>query len=188
MVRQMTRRSKKSKPSWGGGGFAALPHHVIESSKFAMLSPQATKLLIDLLAQYKGSNNGDLCAAMTTLKPRGWKSSESLQRAKRELVQTGFLVVSRKGGRHKPDLYAITFYRVNECLEKNGVSKIEISPTLSPTNDWLRDTSPPNLDDARKRKKKADLIELQAHLDKNPDDPYAEHIKLGIRTLKAQIN
>ena len=184
----MTRRSKKNAPSWGGGGFAALPHHVLESSKFAMLSSQATKLLIDLLAQYKGKNNGDLCAAMTLLKKRGWRSSESLQRAKQELLHTGFIVVSRKGGRHKPDLYAITFYRINECIEKSGLSKIEISPTFSPSNDWLRDMPAPNLADARKRKKKADLVELQNYLDKNPDEPYAEHIRLGIKTLKAQIN
>ena len=181
-------RHKKQKSNWGGGGFAALPHRVLASPKFATLSPQATKLLIDLVAQYTGFNNGDLCAAMTVMRARGWRSDGALQRAKQELLQAGFMMVSRKGGRHRPDLLAVTFYNVNDCLDKNGLSKLEINPTHAPTNDWLRDTPVPNIDEARKRKKKAELIELQDYLNRHPDAPYADNMRLGVKTLQAQIN
>ena len=40
------------------------------------LSPRATKLLIDLLAQYRGYNNGDLCAPLSLMRERGWNSSD----------------------------------------------------------------------------------------------------------------
>ena len=63
------------------GGFVPLPHAVIRSQGFSKLSPYAIKLLIDLLAQYKGDNNGDFSAAWTLMEPRGWKSKETLHKA-----------------------------------------------------------------------------------------------------------
>ena len=39
-----------------------MAHQVIRSRGYAELSPYAIKLLNDLLSQYSGKNNGDLCA------------------------------------------------------------------------------------------------------------------------------
>ena len=42
-----------------GGGFVALPHAVIRSHSYSLLSAHAIKLLFDQLAQYNGGNNGE---------------------------------------------------------------------------------------------------------------------------------
>lgn len=175
-------KPRKDKPSarWGGGGFNAFPHRVLASEKFAMLSPQATKLLLDLLSQYRGNNNGDLCAAMTLMALRGWKSKSGLESAIKELLRTGFLVLSQQGGRHKPSLYALTFYTIDECVDKRGISKHDLRPTGSPNNEWLRNTSAPDLKEAQKRKKQADIIELKDHLQANPNEKYADNYRKAI--------
>lgn len=46
-----------------GEGFVALPYSVLNSPLFVALSPYAVKLLIDVAAQYRGDNNGDLSIA-----------------------------------------------------------------------------------------------------------------------------
>jgi hypothetical protein len=95
------------------GGFVALPHPVIRSAQFACLSPNALKLLLDLLSQYRGDNNGDLCATWTVMKQRSWKSRSTLYKAQRELEGGRWIVRMRQGGRHAPNLFAVTFFTLD---------------------------------------------------------------------------
>ncbi len=93
-----------------GGPFLALPRDLIEHPAFLRLSAYAKALLIDLGAQYRGDNNGDLCCAWKVMQPRGWRSEATLHKAKRELLDGGFLFEARKG--HRPNvcgLYALTW-------------------------------------------------------------------------------
>jgi hypothetical protein len=53
-------------------------------------------LLFDLLAQYRGNNNGDLCAAWKLMQPRGWKSEEISHKAKLQLLDAGLMVETAK--------------------------------------------------------------------------------------------
>jgi hypothetical protein len=93
-----------------GEGFVALPYSVLNSPLFIALSPYAVKLLIDVAAQYRGDNNGDLCTAWKLMKPRGWRSEATLHKAKRELLAAGFLYESRKGRRPNVcSLFALTW-------------------------------------------------------------------------------
>ena len=189
-------KPRKEKPSakWGGGGFNAFPHRVLASEKFATLSPQATKLLIDLLSQYRGSNNGDLSAAMSLMEVRGWKSKAGLANALKELLDTGFMILTRQGGRNSPNLYALSFYAIDDCLDKQGFSKFDpdlgIKSAASPRNDWLRDTPAPDLEkakaEAKNRKKQADIIELKNHLKANPNDKYADNYRKAIEAYERQ--
>jgi len=50
-------RYKEAQAKREPGGFAALPYVVLRSDSLASLDPYASKLLLDLLAQYKGDNN-----------------------------------------------------------------------------------------------------------------------------------
>jgi hypothetical protein len=80
-------------------------------------------LLFDLLAQYRGNNNGDLCAAWKLMQPRGWKSEETLHKAKLQLLEAGLMVETRKGARpNKASLYALTWYSLDECGGKLDIS------------------------------------------------------------------
>lgn len=108
------------------GGYVPLPHVVLRSAQFATLSARATKLLLDLLAQYRGDNNGDLCGAATLMQARGWRSNAGLAQALRELEHRRFIICTRQGGRHRASLYGVTFYSIDWCggkLEINAPSR-----------------------------------------------------------------
>ena len=79
-----------------GGGFVPLPFAVLRSQSFTRLSAYAVKLLNDLLAQYKGDNNGDLCAAWTLMQPRGWRSKDTLNKALKELLSGHWLELTAR--------------------------------------------------------------------------------------------
>ena len=129
-----SKRFKEAKAKRERGGFVALPFAGPRSQSFTLLSPHAVKLLIHLLSQYRGNNNGDLCVAWTLMQPRGWKSRDTLFRAVTELQERGWLIRTRQGGRHQPNLYAVTFYSIDDCPGK----MLELSATGSPPSDWRR--------------------------------------------------
>jgi hypothetical protein len=81
--------------------FAALPHVLLDSPAYLALSFSARALLVDMARQYTGSNNGRLVICDKAMKPRGWASSATIHKAKKELLAAGFLGETRKG--HKPN-------------------------------------------------------------------------------------
>lgn len=132
------RRAKKSNGYWGGGGFTAIPDRLRKSDARMSLSRQAKGLFFDLICQYNRVNNGDLCLAPKVMKPYGWTSNAGLKKARDELISSGFLVLSRQGGRNKPSLYALTCYRIDDCIDKrSGRTKHDLEPRETPTNDYL---------------------------------------------------
>jgi hypothetical protein len=101
-----------------GEPFLALPYSVLNSKKFTALSAQAVKLLFDVASQYRGDNNGDLSAAWKLMKPRGWRSEETLHRAKHELIEAAFLFETRKG--YRPNvcsLFALTWRKLDDATK-----------------------------------------------------------------------
>jgi hypothetical protein len=121
---------KRSK-STIAGGFLALPHALLNSPKFRALSSSAVKLLIDIASQFNGKNNGDLSAAWKVMKPKGWRGEGTLNRAKKELVEAGFIVQTRQG--RLPNLcslYAITWQPLNPN------PKLDIGPNGFPVGAW----------------------------------------------------
>ena len=134
------RRYQNAHEKRESGGFVTLAHVVLRSHCYAMLSPYATKLLNDLLAQYRGDNNGDLCATWSIMRKRGWRSKSTLWKALCELKKGQWIEVARQGGKNKCSLYALTFYAVDEC---NG--KLEINSTHSPKSTWRRNEPAPPL-------------------------------------------
>ncbi len=135
-----TRRYKAAKDKRERGGFVALPHVVLRSVTYAKLSPRAVKLLMDMLSQYKGDNNGDLCIAWKLMKERAWRSQTTLNKAKKELLEREWIEVTRYGGMNRPTLYAITFLAVDDCK-----GKIDIPATHSPKSLWRRHEPVPPL-------------------------------------------
>ena len=114
------------------GRFLALPYAVLSSAAYLSLSPHGIKLLIDLGMQYYGLNNGDLCAAWKLMRRRGWRSEETLAKAKKELLQAQLIVETRKGGRpNRTTLYALTFFALDLCE-----GKLDITPAGFPYGAW----------------------------------------------------
>ena len=114
-----------------------LPHNVTNSEQFASLSAYAVKLLVDMLNQYHGKQNGDLSAAWTLMEKHGWSGNSTLRKALLELERKGFIVKTRQGGRHKASLYAVTWLGIDEC---NGKHDHVVSPV--PLNYWKEGGNP----------------------------------------------
>ena len=129
--------------------FVGIVRSVFESPAFVALSPHAVKLLMELLAQYKGDNNGNLTLAWSIVSKRGWRSRTTLWRCKSELIEAGFVYVTRMG--HMPstcELLALTWFpldvspKFDEGALHGFVSKAYARPrhyplpTIKPTTDW----------------------------------------------------
>lgn len=119
-------------------GFSQLVHAYWQSEEYARLSPRAVKLLVDLTAQYRGSNNGDLTTAWSVMRKVGWRSKHLLSLARRELERRGWILLTHQGGRHSPTLYALTFEGINDCRDSQGNKKFDvgIKPDPMPLHLW----------------------------------------------------
>ncbi len=116
-------RFKNATEKRDGGAFITLPLSVLSGAAYLGLNAHARMLLFDLAAQYRGDNNGDLCAAWKLMHPRGWKSEETLGKAKRDLLESGLIVETRKGARpNKCSLFALTWYALDDCGGKLDIS------------------------------------------------------------------
>lgn len=135
----MSRTLRKAKGRREAGSFAAIPSVILESEEYAKLSAPAVKALLDLFAQFRGSNNGDLTAAWSIMKKRGWRSKDSLYRALRGLLDKGWIIKTRQGGKHKCSLYAVTWKAVDACS-----GKLDVAPTAIPLNTWKNQNRGPH--------------------------------------------
>lgn len=132
-------RYKNAKEKRDGGAFFTLPAAVLNGAAYLCLGAHARMLLFDLLAQYRGNNNGDLCAAYSLMKERGWRSTHTLQAAKAELLDAGLIVETRKGARpNKASLYALTWYALDDCG-----GKLDITPRSFPRGAYRLKDPPP---------------------------------------------
>lgn len=123
-------RRKRAKTS---RGFSMLIHEYFTSREYAELSSRAVKALIDLYTQFKGNNNGDLCFAWKIMAGRGWTSKDQLAKAVAELLERGWIDVTRQGGRRVPTLYAVTWLGIDQCA-----GKLDVRPNPVPSMSWRR--------------------------------------------------
>jgi hypothetical protein len=112
--------------------YFGLPHKLVNSRKYRSLSSHAVKLMIDLGSQYRGFNNGDLCLSWSVMVEYGWRSRSTLLKAKNELLNVGFIINTRQGGRNRASLFAITWKEIDECK-----GKLDIDPTKFRPGQWL---------------------------------------------------
>lgn len=110
----------------------------LEHESWKTLKPRAKALMIDLYSQYNGFNNGDLSATYKIMRSKGWKSSDQIQKAIKELLNTGWVVKTRQGGLGiGTSLYAVTFHKIDGCK-----GKIECKPTDKPLGYWKQGYNP----------------------------------------------
>lgn len=83
------------------GAFIAVPCSVIDCHAYICLSHPARSLLIEIARQFVRDNNGRLLASAAYLSKRGWSSSDTITRAKRELLAAGFIHQTVQGHRAK---------------------------------------------------------------------------------------
>ncbi len=127
----MSRSRLKQKGRRESGTYFALPHAVLASPAYRSLPGSAVKLLCDMGGQFRGYNNGDLSAAWRIMQPLGWRSRDTLARARRKLVEAGMIELTRQGGLHCCSLYALTWLAIDECG-----GKLEVPATRVPSGLW----------------------------------------------------
>lgn len=138
MSRAKDRALKAAKQARGNGAFLPFRLDVLQSPALASLSPYACKLLLDFASQWRLGRNGDASAAFEkVLRARGWRSKATLQKALKELMQSGLIIQTRQGSLHECSLFALGWLAIDECG-----GKLDIQPTSGPIDSW-RDSIKP---------------------------------------------
>jgi hypothetical protein len=111
----MTGKKRFKNSTRDGSGFVALPTMVLDSPAYFALSHTARALLLELARQYRGDNNGRMLTSLAHLGTRGWKSAGVILRAKRELIERGFIHETVMGQRpNKAAWYACTWWALDK--------------------------------------------------------------------------
>ena len=130
-------RTRHKKADRDGVRFLALPHAVLDARAFLTLSAPAVRLLLDIARQHTGTNNGRLVACMRYLTTRGWKSHDTVQRARLELEAAGFLIQTRKGARpNRAAWFALTWAGLDWAPDMD-IAKANFERGLYSKNDPL---------------------------------------------------
>jgi hypothetical protein len=109
--------------------FYQIPRKIHRSADFRFLSGNAVKLLVSLAYQFNGINNGDLTTAWRVMhEQHGFRSPNTVDRARHDLMNAKLIEMTRQGGLGKCSLYALTWLKRNPC---NG--KMDVQPTSVPT-------------------------------------------------------
>ena len=118
-------RGQKGDTSRDAGGFVALPWSVLDCLAYARLSHPAKALLFEVARQFVRDNNGRMLLSRVYMAKRGWKSADVIDRAKRELLDAGFIFQTVMGHRpNKASWFAVTWRALNKlpgydaCAEK----------------------------------------------------------------------
>lgn len=98
--------------------FASLPHSLLTHETFQELAGGSAKLLLAMLSNYSGSNNGHLTATFSRMATYGFKSKDSIARGLCELLKCGYIVRTRTQFHRKPALYAVTWLPINAAPDR----------------------------------------------------------------------
>jgi hypothetical protein len=137
-VKRSAKKAFKHFKGIAGPTYSKLVHSFFQSEQYAKLNPRAVKLLIDLLAQYRGTNNGNLTTAWSVMQSCGWRSKDMLRKAYDELERRGWILKTRQGSINAPTLWALTFFGIDDCRDKEGHRKLDtgIRPDSMPLHLW----------------------------------------------------
>jgi hypothetical protein len=135
----MARGQKKG----GQSNFVGLPRKLLFHENTRSLSNAAFRLLVMVYEQYRGPGyNGQLCASWKLMKDRGFTSKSTTEKALKELLEKGFLIQTRQGGRHQASLYAVTWEALDDCPKKALDRPPQGNERTKALNYWQRGYNP----------------------------------------------
>lgn len=148
-------RTEKAKPFTavdiiGHENFTMIPIDCLTHAPL-LLSPHALRVFMILVSKLRGkktkkngathinTNNGDLSITHKEL-TESYSiniSTKTLTASIKELIDKGFIIKTRQGGKNLCSLYAVTFQVIGDIRENGSTTrKIEDAPTLYPSNKW----------------------------------------------------
>lgn len=109
--------SKSTKqPEYFQGSLSALPHAVQDSLAFTGATDKAKSLLLVLIRQANGKNNGHFHLAPKWIKKQGYTSS-SVYASRNELITRGLIQQTKWGGLNNgANLYALTWLQITNFI------------------------------------------------------------------------
>ena len=112
---------------------------LLNSPAYIALDWTARALFTDMRSKLRGSNNGNINAALSELKHRGWRSPATLAKALRQLEAVGLIAKTRKTVGVKFGSKVCNLYRFTDldCFE---FPKLQIS-AIKATHDYKRLTA-----------------------------------------------
>lgn len=126
-----------------------MPWSVLDCPAYGRLSHPGRSLLWEFARQVVKDNNGRLLCSKNYLAPRGWTSSDVITRAKRELLDAGFIHETVMGCRpNKASWYAVTWRALDrlqgydagaEASFVRGAYTALVMPNAKPTREELYD-------------------------------------------------
>lgn len=117
---------------------------LLDSPAYIALDWSARSLFTDMRSKLRGSNNGNINAALTELRHRGWRSPVTLAKALRQLEAVGLIAKTRQTIGVIRGSKVCNLYRFTD-LDTLEFPKLQIAATKA-THDYKRFTS---LTDAR---------------------------------------
>jgi len=110
-------RKKEKRVEFIAGGYAAIPWAVLDSESFKGATDKAKALLLALMRQHNGQNNGRLHLAKKWLLSHGWTCDESNRKATKELIERGLIIQTKWGGLNAgANFYALTWYDITNYV------------------------------------------------------------------------
>lgn len=108
---------------------------LLDCPAYRVLGFPAKALFMDMRSLVTGTNNGNLSAALSDMKHKGWSASATLSKALYELRAMGFLAVTRAGGL-KMGTRVCQLYRFTD-LEVYEQSKVSVQACKA-THDYMK--------------------------------------------------
>ncbi len=136
------KRGKFRARSSGGRSFVMLRHDLIRLPQFQNLSGNAIKLLLFLVSQYNGKNNGNFSMAKSDLLKSGWRSEATALKARAELLASQFIAITRHGHNRRCYLFAVTWLAIDDCPGKG----LELPSERNPSDAWKTGSAPQKLE------------------------------------------
>ena len=132
------------------GKFVALGNGMLTSPAWRSLSGSAVKYYIELRREFNGSNNGDIHLSLQEAKKRLNMARDTALRAQQELVNKGFIRMTKRGGFHQrtATTWALTDepapatppthgYKTWRPKEKSSVQKLDPTGSRNPTDNVI---------------------------------------------------
>lgn len=113
-AKNAAKRARQAQFGRDGKTFVPLTHAVMESPGYLQASHLARAFLAEFcyplfLGGKLGRPNGGLMVERDRLVARGWNSNDTVRKLRLELESCGLIVETRKGGKNRPSLYAVTW-------------------------------------------------------------------------------
>lgn len=129
---------RDKRPADPRGGHVRIYWEIIDSMAWRALAYSSQSLYVALRRKLKGTNNGNISAALGDMKHYGWRSPTTLANGLRELQAVGLIEATRQGGIARGEKFCSLYRFTDEPVFEHP--KLGIAACKA-TNEWRQYTT-----------------------------------------------